>query len=487
MGSWLRRSRLALIVAFTYAYFLSGGGPNQATRFSLTESIVERHTGDISAVQYRTLDKGYRNGRYYADKAPGVSLLSIVPYLSMRAADRAFGIDPSSRAAQNAKQYVLSLLFAAGAGVLATLLLRRIVRAAGCSERAAELTALAYAFGTIAFPFSTILFGHQLATLLIVGSFSVALEARARAALARPGILVALGAIWGLTLMVEYPAALIVAVLGLSVIGWTFDRSAPLRSVLHTLQWTAIGGLPLILFQMWALHAIYGRIVLPYSFVSEPVFRSHMSGGFLGIGVPTITATYGSLFSPYRGLFFFCPVVLLMFAGIGCWIDSRSDRTPLASIAAALVVYLVFACSYYAWDGGGSVGPRHLTPWIPLAMVPIGFFVDRFRWGFHMTVVLGLASAAIMLAATYTTIELPIGDPYVSNPLYDIIARVVVEGRLPLPQVDSFVPYPQADEATNWGLLLGLGPQASLLVVPIVWVAAYVPELFSRGRTVRHA
>src|ERR1700734_3795095 len=46
--AWLRRHRLFVLIGLTYAYFFQGGDPNQASRFFLTRSLVERHAVDIT-------------------------------------------------------------------------------------------------------------------------------------------------------------------------------------------------------------------------------------------------------------------------------------------------------------------------------------------------------------------------------------------------------------------------------------------------------
>ncbi|MBX3190624.1 MAG: hypothetical protein KF819_26725 [Labilithrix sp.] len=486
--TWLGRARLWLVVAFTYAYFFSGGDPNQATRFALTEALVERRAPDITPVHYRTIDKGYKNDRFYADKAPGVSLLSVVPFAIMRGADAVFRIDPRSRDTQNAKLYFLSLIFSAAAGVGCVLLLRRLARFLGCSERAAEVTALAYAFGTLAFPFSTVLFGHQFAALLLLGAFVLALEAREKEELESPRTLATLGALWSLSIVVEYPTALLVTAFGTGLLAWTFDRARPLKSLGRTLLWAGVGGAPVLIvhaaFLIWA----YGKFALPYVYVSEPYFKAHMSGGILGIGMPSRVATYGTLVGAYRGILFYCPVLALSVAGVGAWIASKRDARPLRVMLPALGLYLLFAFSYYAWDGGGSVGPRHLVPALPYFMLPIAFFADRSRWAMGLTILLGIVSSGIMLAATFVLVQLPQGDPYSMSPLYDLILPTIARGGGAINAQDSFIPFMRADAAFNWGKLFGLSTRASLFVVPMVWLAAYAPDLLrSLRRTPAHA
>jgi hypothetical protein len=478
-SSWLHRARLGIVAALTYAFFFSGGDPNGATRFSLTEALVVRHAPDITPVHWRTIDKGYKKERFFADKAPGLSFLATGPFAVMRAADRAASIDPDAREAQLAKLYVLTLIFAGGAGVATTLLLRRLAVFLGASARSAELVAFAYAFGTIAFPFSTVLFGHQLAAMLLLGALVLALERRELGSLATPRVLASLGALWSLALIVEYPTAFAIAPAGIATLAWLGDGArkdgrAVLSELARALGWIAAGGVPVlavhVAFSFWA----YGKFALPYVYVSEPYFRAHMSGGLLGIGLPKRIATVGTLVSPYRGILFLSPVLALSAVGLGAWVASGKGRSALRVAVPTLAVYVLFLCSYYAWDGGGSTGPRHILPALPLFMVGIAFFADRSRAAFLLTLALTVVSSAIMLANVAVLVQQPQGDVFAMNPFYDIVLSKLAHGLVAINTQDAFIPFGRADSAWNLGTMLGLSPRASLAVIVALWGLAYL-------------
>jgi hypothetical protein len=181
-------------------------------------------------------------------------------------------------------------------------------------------------------------------------------------------------------------------------------------------------------------------------------------------------------------------VVALAVAGLGSWIDSAKDRAVMPVVLAALGIYLLFGCSYYAWDGGGSVGPRHLLPIIPLLLLLVAFFADRSRWTFGVTLALAIASGAIMLAVTTVHVQLPLGDTYHANPFYDVVVRSILDGKGAINSQDAYVPYPRADGAFNLGMILGFGPLSALVIVPAAWAAAYLlPSLAPRFRKPAHA
>jgi hypothetical protein len=71
---------LALLLACTFAYFVGPPAWNQNSRLALTRALVEQGRVAIDDYHATTGDKSYRDGHFYSDKAPGVSLLAVVPY-----------------------------------------------------------------------------------------------------------------------------------------------------------------------------------------------------------------------------------------------------------------------------------------------------------------------------------------------------------------------------------------------------------------------
>ena len=69
---------LFLVSLLTYAFFLQDPqNPNVSSRMFLTLSLVA--DGEVSIDRYadKTIDKAKMNGKFYSDKAPGLSLSAI--------------------------------------------------------------------------------------------------------------------------------------------------------------------------------------------------------------------------------------------------------------------------------------------------------------------------------------------------------------------------------------------------------------------------
>ena len=172
--------------------------------------------------------------------------------------------------------------------------------------------------------------------------------------------------------------------------------------------------------------------------------------GFTG---PTWGALYGITVSPYRGLFFLSPVLLLSLPGpVLLWRDPRFRSTALL-VTLLLAGFLLYVASYLYWSGGDAVGPRFLVPLVPFLMLPLArawsewsaYPVGRVvLWA--LTVISGFNVWAQSIA----------GQHY---PPYEFRGRVVTnpttQWALPLLR--------EGDVAVNYGHWLGLRGLATLL------------------------
>lgn len=471
-GLWQRR--LFVLLALTYAYFYQGGDPNQATRILLTKALVDRGEPHITAYHAVTIDKSEHAGRFYSDKAPTVSLLATAPWALMNALDRLFHIDAASRAAERARLHMIVIAVSVTAGVAAAALLRRALVLFGAADRDADLLTLGYGLGTLAFPFSTVLFGHQTAAAIVLGAFWLAVSTRTYSTRR----LVALGLIWALSMVTEYPTGILVACQGLYVL--SADMRA--RAVVRVLGWSAVGAIaPFAIHSLFLWWAFGSPTKLPYTYMAEPIFLSHTSSGLLGINAPTLVGFWGSLMSRYRGLFFYCPFLLLSLLGFRAWLLSGERKAELRLCAAMVLGYVLFNAGYFAWDGGGSTGPRHLVPMLPYLVLPMAFLMKENRRARPVVWALVVPSIAIMLACTAVCIQVPEGDPWRANPLYQIVVTALANGEVAVNRQDVFSIAPRGDASYNLGMLMGLSGLASLVPLFAVWALAYLPSLGRRA------
>ena len=455
---------LFVLALVSYAYFYQAGGWNQNTRFAMVRATVESGTVKIDGYESATGDKSERDGHYYSDKAPGASWLGTPAY----AAARAFTSEEPRGMQADSFAYVVTVWSVAIPAAAAVAALYGLLGALGLGAGARAAGALAYAFGTLAFPFATLYYGHQLTAALVVIGLYALVSARRGGGGSGPsrGALVAAGSVFGFAIAVEYPTAL--AVIPCLVYAAAFVRP------LSRLGWVALGlagpGLAVA-----AYHAIAfgGPLTLPYEYSTQP--HRH-AGVFMGLGVPSGEALWGILGSPYRGLFFSAPWLVLALPGTAMlW--RRGFRGEAALFAVVPVLFVWMNASLVDWEGGWTVGPRYLIPAIPfLAVGAAGLGLSRAgvrvrRAGAVLAAILVAVSIGLMLVATSVKPEVPVQH---TRPFGDFLFPRFFAGELAdNPQsIESRVsPEGGPRYAWNLGQIIGLPGLASLAPLLAVWAA----------------
>ncbi len=107
-----------------------------------------------------------------------------------------------------------------------------------------------------------------------------------------------------------------------------------------------------------------------------------------GFNNPLLIGLYGLFFSPYRGLFWYNPILILAIPG---WLMLRLQIPRLAWLALALIVLQALAfASWWSWHGGIVWGPRFLLPALPLATLALAPIIEAARKWRFLFVILGV-------------------------------------------------------------------------------------------------
>jgi hypothetical protein len=457
---------LFVLALVTYAWWDPGPGWNQNANFDLARSMVERQTFNIDGYHVNTRDTSIgRHGQIYSNKPPGLSLLAAIPYAVVYWFESARHIPVDDLKVMRVNLWIITTATCGVAGALMVALLYLYGRRrAGVSAAAALSVAFLIAFGTIVFAYSTVLFAHVPAALLLFLAF-VWLDGK-------PFLSGFAAGLASLCFYFSIPAALVLTVAAL----WKSRRHALL---------VIAGGVPAACFLAFYQYRCFGS-----------VFRtsSEMSKGFTTEGLllgmfysPRFSALYGTTFSPYRGLFFLSPVLLLALVGAFVMIRSGRMRREL-NVAAALVALLLFLVSCYSWwDGGWAIGPRFLLQAIPLLAVPMFFATARLR---PVWIVAGLVS----LIFNFTAVAVdPMPSHEVKNPIRDYILPAFVRGTIPEPtrvalkRTDAVTGHVSLNPVgTNLGELW-FAPGSLMTIVPVAaWMALGFAGLWwVAGRTMR--
>jgi hypothetical protein len=372
------------VVAATAVIQHPATGWNVNTRLALVFAVADMGTLAIDdyhgeGMPTETGDKAFFEGRYYSDKIFGVSLLALPVYW--------VGRTMAGESLPFAVGHWLCRLGAvsipAGASVVLMLLL--MMRLGAPPRRALVATLLVF-YGSIWFGYSTIFFPYAPALACALGALYLVFFPPAN----RLTILncLAIGFLLGYALLCELTMAFLVTGIGFVWLLRLADQSGlvGLRAyaemagertrILHTVAFAAIFWvgvlLPLSLFAVYC-HAIFGKLTIPYQYEVSDLFREGMAQGVMGITAPKLGPLYYLTVHPYRGLFFWTPLLLL--AVVGCVLATRQygKRCMVGWLGVYTgVAYLLFNAGYYMWWGGWSMGPRFLIPMIPVVGLGLG-------------------------------------------------------------------------------------------------------------------
>jgi hypothetical protein len=440
---------LAGVLLLTYAWFHHDGGYNQNSRFDLTRALVERHTIRIDAYHANTLDKAVRDGHFYCDKPPGLSLLGVPPYAAAHALVTAAGRDPDAPGPLSWTAWATRVAAVSTFGALLPLLLLGLI-APHCDRPHALVLAAGLGLGTLVFPYATVFYGHVVAAWFVFAAFALAHGVRHRGLPARPALGLA-GLAAGGAMVTEYECAILVALLGLYLLAAPATRRGVPAFVLGAVP--PLAGL-----------AVYHTVAFgaPWStgFVHEalPHWRQRYGEGFYGLRPPDPRALWELTLGHHRGLFRQAPWLLLAVPGVWALARSRAHRAEAALVVAAFAAMLGLNAALHTWQGGWTMGARYLIPVVPLLAFAAAFATGRAAR--IAAAVLVPVSALFMLAGAAVMPEVP---AFVLRPLRDFLLPWFVSGRLSVANPDG--------SAFNLGEVLGLHGLWSLLPLLVIWAA----------------
>jgi hypothetical protein len=360
----------ALAVAF-YHQAPSGNG---TSRLLTVFSLVEEHRFIADDFQWLTWDKAVVDGHFYSDKAP-LSSYVVLPFYWLY---RQFVRGPFTLACVEAANHIAVAVAAAlPFAIFATLLWWRAARVRPGSR--AVWLALAAAFSSFVLIYGSSYFGHVLAGTFFLLSYVLAIDLDKRFHIA--------GLLAGCAVATEYP--LLIAVFFLMLRLWRGpDRVRKLSQFL-------VGAIAPALLFFFHNKAITGHYLdLPYSHVVDT--WKPMRTAF-GIRLVDPQALVNLLVTPYRGLLFYAPILIVMIP----LLYRQKQRFSVWLLA----IYVLFNSTYWVWSGGWCTGPRHLTA---ATMLCLYEGIAACRRGPSQRLYLGLGAAgALINLASAATVPLP--------------------------------------------------------------------------------
>jgi hypothetical protein len=178
-----------------------------------------------------------------------------------------------------------------------------------------------------------------------------------------------LGAWAGMLFDAKYVFAL--AIIGAAiVVGWALrTRREELKRVI---LWATVSGAPFVVLALSYNYARWGSI-------TATGYGPYLDAFF---GGSVVDGAWGMLASPNKSAFLYSPPLVLALLGAPAAFRAV-PRLGFAMLALVLPTFLVY-CTYRSWSGDYAWGPRFFVWMVPVLLVPMAWFIDRFgqlgRW-----------------------------------------------------------------------------------------------------------
>lgn len=450
-----------------------GGDWYQETRLDTTLAIVNHGTLSIDSYHRDTQDKTFYDGHYYSITAPGLSLAAVPSTWLIERAFGTAGLKSVGRSGHTSYQffmlrYLETLITVTLPGAALLVLMFWFLAFLTDSLWTRTAVALALGFATNVFAYGQVFFAHTPAALLVfVGFAFIALLANPRwTAPHLPGFIRThprtsaglAGLFLGVAILFEYQTAVAVVLIGTYAL-WKIPRLLPLIVL------SAVPPVLGVLLCNWV--AYHNAFTTGYAGHSV-VYGHQYASGLAGLAWPPAPAAlWGLSFSPYRGLLFLCPFLLLSVPGYVLWLRRQA---PEALVSMALPAgYFVMICMYPVWSAGHSVGPRFLIPSLPFLCLPLAYVLDRYPR--VRPIFLMLIAAACLNVWIQTLAGVGYPAPQFANPLLDYSVPALEHGTIRASLGSLFTaPLGQAHSPTSlFPLVVLLAGWTAWVLRPGVW------------------
>jgi Dolichyl-phosphate-mannose-protein mannosyltransferase len=309
--------------------------------------------GTPSNLTVGTVDYGVYNGHAYGATAPGMALLSY-PFAAVSFAFSGAGSGPQRAT------FLSDEAFLALTSSMAVYFVYRIGRLFA-NEKASLLVALSAAFATPLWPFTTVVFPNGPALMFSTLAVYFVLLSTGKPSLR----LLPLGAglSLGASFFVEYAAGLFVFPLAV----YLWRRNGRAKDAFVFVLAFLVGPL---------MHSVYSFTQFGNPLIFPEQLKSGTSQPVIGLlssfnlaSAPLHLIYY--MVSPYRGILFLCPVLVLGLIAINRNSRARQMRAESLLFFSMFLLVLLYYSSWGDWAGGLAYGPRFLTIAAPYLLLPL--------------------------------------------------------------------------------------------------------------------
>ena len=396
---------LAALVFSLYLLTFSGGyhSSDELSMLAATDSLARRGQWDIELLRWMGEQQGSfgPDGHLYSRKGIGMTLAALpATWLALQ----------SEQVGNVQAAMLTNAIITALTCVLVYLFLRRLHYRIGVALG----VALAFALGTMAWPYARYFFSESLAGLGLMQCAYFLLRFRDR----QDGA----SALWagmglGVALLSRLNNAIVAPFLGILLLVYVYRHVGRLGRPGDWLKPVALFAIPVA-----AALAVTGW----YNWIR---FGNPLITGYLPeerFATPFLEGFYGLILSPGKGLLWYNP---LFFAALAAWpIFYRRHRAEALLAAAVVLSNVAFYAPWYLWWAGHSWGPRFLVTILPFAILPLAPAVEaalrpgdstvrRRLWAVGLGA-LAVVSVAVQLLGVAVDFNLYLEDAFAELGLY---------------------------------------------------------------------
>lgn len=351
---------LWLSVFLIYIAFASFNryGPNPGSKFMLTKSIALYNQLNVSEEDIEfyagKLDYSFKDGKYFSDKPPGISFLSLPFYYlgksfhnqSIEFPKRdTFNYDPDVNA------FFLIIIFLTALTSVGVATVYKIASIMNFSKTTSLIIMNVFGFSTIFWGYATTMFSHAIAATLYILTVYFLLSFLKKGNKYKLFLCLF---ILGTATTIEYTTFFLIPIFLLFL--FFKSRKKHLKTFFVSLIFLSIPILLLGLYNLFAFGSPF-NFSYHYTVVFKNVFN---------VNKPLLDGLNLLLVSKQRGLFFFNPVLILSFIGVFLFKEYKQEKILLTIL---IILFIVLFATNDNALGGISYGPRFLISIIPFIII----------------------------------------------------------------------------------------------------------------------
>jgi hypothetical protein len=406
---------LSTLLVFVFSLNAVWAADHPSSLMELSYALWANHSvvlGKVGQFNPQSVDDFVFKGNYYSALAPGVPVLAL-PFLGL-----GFVLDGGFTLFGNAM--LLSEFFVALCNSVAAYLVFKL-GSKYFTEKTSAFIAFAYAFSTISWPFATYFFQSDVSAMFDLLAVYLAVR-MARGASSGLAATIPCGAALGAALTVDYINGVLVPIVSLFLL-YTFRKRLAefARGFAGLLVAPAVGVI---------LLGLYNQAAFGSPFVTTEQAYLQTSSLFGSFSNPLLGGLYLDLFSPLRGIFVYCPI--LVFGALGfSYIVERRDRASEGLLLAACFMGILLPYSmWYDAIGGEAFGQRFLVAAIPFLLLPTGFMIEARQRGLAALVYLIYGVGALFNGIAAVTTAIPQAEAVSHFPFLTDVLPLFLSGTL---------------------------------------------------------